>query len=155
MSVAKLIDKELVYLNEHIETKEELYGFVADHLFQIGFVKKTYKEALIAREREYPTGLSLEGVNIGIPHTDCFHIEEPFIYLVKTKHSVTLTHMGTDDVEIPVHYLFFLGIKKPTEQVQLLQTLMDKFQDPEFVHLLKHIEENERLVSFLKKEFKE
>lgn len=147
--VSSLINEEIIFLDLYAETSEELLTIVGNRLFRLGYVKQSYIPAVVAREKEFPTGLALEDFNVAIPHTDYIHIENPFIAVVKNFKEIPFIHMGTDDQEIGIDYFFFLGIKEPGGQVQMLQTLMESFNDKEFVETIRNTIGVKELHSYL------
>ncbi len=131
---AELIDMECdsISVNDFFETKAEI-------LKKLGFVEKTYLEAIIEREKEYPTGLNLENIAIAIPHTTVDHIKKPFIYFNKlVNRDIEFIQMGTDDVIVKPEYILMLGIKEPKNQVNLLAEIMELFSQKEFIYNIKN-----------------
>lgn len=111
---------------------EELVKNVGDILKGKDLVTESYLKAVLKRETEFPTGLITKSLNIGLPHTDPEHIKEPFVFIVKTKNPIKVKQMG-DNQDMEVENFFFLGITQPTEQVELLQIIMNLFMDDKFV----------------------
>ena len=70
MSINVVVTKELVFPQVEASTKEEVIYLLADALERQGFVKDTYKDAILAREKEYPTGLPSTSPVVAIPHAD-------------------------------------------------------------------------------------
>lgn len=153
MIEAKIFKEELVFTQLKAKSTEEVLSFVGRSLAELGYVKESFIPGILERERNYPTGLALNGFNVGIPHTDTVHVNCPFIAVVKNETKVPVIHMGTDDEEIWVDCFFVLGIKEPESQVELLQVLMEKFNDQTFVTELKSIHDKQQMISFLKHTF--
>ncbi|CJX86576.1 PTS sugar transporter subunit IIA [Streptococcus pneumoniae] len=70
-------DKNLVFCLE-ADNQEQLFDQVASLLEEREIVTPTYREALITREKSFPTGLDMEFLgkdlpNVAIPHTDIVH----------------------------------------------------------------------------------
>ncbi|MFP3722951.1 PTS sugar transporter subunit IIA [Niallia circulans] len=143
-----LIREELIFTNLEAKTSQELFSFLGNKLLSLGYVQPTFTEALIDREKEYPTGLALEEFNVAIPHTDPVYIKQPFIAVAKNKYKLPFIHMGTEDHVINIDCFFILGIIDPNGQITLLQTLMERFNTPPFVEKLKSYEGKE-LFTFL------
>ncbi|MBU5585366.1 PTS sugar transporter subunit IIA, partial [Enterococcus sp. S181_ASV_20] len=62
------------------------------------FVHPSYQQAVIERERIFPTGLPTKGINVAIPHTDSIHVKkEGFLVGVLEKpvtfETVSYTHL--------------------------------------------------------------
>ena len=66
-----MLDKEIFEINiKNISSKEEALTYLSDKLIEKGIVKESYKEAILNREKVFPTGLQFEKYGIAIPHTD-------------------------------------------------------------------------------------
>ena len=126
-----MIHKELIYINLQAKKKEDVIEKLADELFSAGKVKETFKEAVLAREKEYPTGLPLGNYNIAMPHTFAQHVVEPAIAVAKLETPVIFTEMGTTDTELPVSLIMMMAVSEPKEQVGLLKKILQVFSDNE------------------------
>lgn len=131
-----MIHKELIYINLQAKTKEEVIEKLADELFSAGKVKETFKEAVLIREKEYPTGLPLGKYNIAMPHTFAQHVVEPAIAVAKLETPVIFTEMGTTDTELPVSLIMMMAVSEPKEQVGLLKKILQVFSDNEVLQEL-------------------
>lgn len=131
-----MIAKELVYLDYEAENQDEFFEKMADKLYQLGYVRETYKDALKEREANYPTALPVEPYPVAIPHADAKHIINPFIAPVRLKEPVDWCEMANNDVVHQVRFIFVLGFMKSDEHIELLQTLVDNFQKPELMEQL-------------------
>lgn len=140
MSVlSDLAYKELININSQSRSVEEFFRITSKELLELGFVKETFFNAINEREKVFPTGLQLEHIAVAIPHTDIEHIIKPFVYINKlNKYQLEFIQMGTDDVIIKPEYIFILGIKDPKGQVELLSTLIEFFNNKDFVTKLKN-----------------
>ncbi|WP_312092962.1 PTS sugar transporter subunit IIA [Niallia sp.] len=143
-----LIKEELIFTNLEAKTSQELFYIIGNQLISLDYVKPTFIQAIIEREKEYPTGLALETFHVAIPHTDPVHITKPFVAVAKNQYKLPFIHMGTDDNVIDIDCFFILGITNPNGQITLLQTLMERFNNPSFVENLKNYDKKE-LFAFL------
>lgn len=121
--------RELAQLDLPIHNQTELFQKMAKMLYEKGFVKDTYLESLLAREKKYPTALPVEPYPVAIPHTDTEHIIRPFIAPVRLKEPVEWREMANNDAVHQVRFIFMLGFLKSDEHVELLQALVENFQD--------------------------
>ena len=128
------LDKEITFFNEKVKTGEEAIRKLARKFMENNLVKDTFCEAVINREVVYPTGLSVNGKGIAIPHTDSIHIIKPQIGFMSLKEPVIFKNMVDKNDEIKVNVIFMLGLKKSEEQVQMLQKLVDMFQNEELLN---------------------
>ncbi|OUN25696.1 PTS sugar transporter subunit IIA [Pseudoflavonifractor sp. An85] len=131
-----MIFKELIQLDWEVKDQGEFFDKMVDKLYDLGFVKDTYKEAIKVREANYPTALPVEPYPVAIPHAEIQHLNKPFIACTRLKNPVDWCEMGTDDVIHPVKFVFMLGFMKSDEHIDLLQVLMENFQNPELMKQL-------------------
>lgn len=117
-------DGLLIELSEILESK--------------GFVKESYRESILAREKMHPTGLMVEDlINIAIPHTDVEHVLKPTMVVIKHSSSnFQFFRMDEPGSEIPVDVVFLLVVKESDGYVNFLAALTNLFQDASFINLL-------------------
>ena len=121
MESMKIISSNLIFKNIEVSNNEDALKFLGQRLFDEQYVKESYIQAVVAREKKYATGLPTEIYGVAIPHTD--------IAIGILNKPVKFIMMGTDDTEIDVKVVFMLAVKEPQEQLQLLEKLMTIFQD--------------------------
>ena len=144
MSIKELFQPELIDLQVQANSDEELFAVIAERLLELGYVYSDYLTGITLRERNFPTGLITQHLNIALPHSDTEYVKKPFIYIVRLKQPVIVRQMG-DNQEMLVKDIFFLGIKEPTKQVGLLQLLITLFQEEAFMEALQNVEESEAM----------
>ena len=87
-------DESVILLDVEGETPEEVLKTVASNMANKGLVKQSYINAIIEREKEYPTGLPTPGVSVAIPHTDIEHVNKKSISFAVLKNPVEFYIMG-------------------------------------------------------------
>ena len=125
--------RELILRDVDAKDAEDAIRQVGQRFYAEGFVKDTYIDAVVAREKAYATGLQLEEIAVAMPHTDPQHVNRPGVCIAQLKHPVTFEHMGAPDTKVEAEMLFMMAIKSPDEQVELLQKVLGVFQQPEVV----------------------
>jgi PTS system galactitol-specific IIA component len=135
---------DLVDLNVNVFTEEEAFEIVANRLSGLGMVNDNYLKGITTREKEFPTGLITQHLNIALPHSDPEYVNKPFIFIARLENDVTCKQMG-DNQEMSVKDLFFLGIKNGKEQVGLLQAIMNLFMNETFVEQYRLAESSEEV----------
>ncbi|CWK00414.1 PTS system galactose-specific transporter subunit IIB [Streptococcus pneumoniae] len=85
-------------------------------------VTLTYREALITREKSFPTGLDMEFLgkdlpNVAIPHTDIVHNLAEKVVVVRLEKPVTFHNMIAPGKEVEVSLLFFI-INNSSHQIK-------------------------------------
>ncbi|MGT2958143.1 PTS fructose transporter subunit IIA [Streptococcus bovimastitidis] len=149
--VEQLVREDLLNLYLKANDKSHLLELLSDDLFEKGYVLDSFKEAIIKREGDFPTGLQLEEVAVAIPHTYSEHVKKPFLYINKLEETIPFIQMGTDDEIVQVSYVIVLGITEPHKQTGLLVELMEIFGDSEFLDQLQEAKSEEDLYHLFKK----
>lgn len=126
-----LLHEDLIFLNYKADSKEELLTKLSNVLFQKGYVKDSFLEGILEREKVFPTGLNTEGIKVAIPHTDAKHVNSPAILVAKLNEQVTFKEMGSNINDVDARLIFMLAIKNPDEQVKTLSKLMSIFLNKE------------------------
>ncbi len=121
--------EEIAFFNQSCNNKEEALKKLGDEFLARDLVKDTFLQAVLDREKEYPTGLSINGIGVAIPHTDGIHIVKPQIGFMSLKEPVIFKDMVDDKHEIEVSIIFMLGLLKSEQQIEMLQKLVELFQD--------------------------
>jgi PTS system galactitol-specific IIA component len=124
-----IFKENLVIMNSNAETREEAIGELADLLIAEKYAAKSFKNAVIEREKIFPTGLPSEPIGVAIPHTDVEHVIKPAVAVSVLAKPVQFKLMGDNEKDVNVRAIFMLAIKEPHMQVELLQQLMDCIQD--------------------------
>ncbi|MFC4557637.1 PTS sugar transporter subunit IIA [Virgibacillus kekensis] len=122
-------DESIILLNQEATTNEEVLSLMADNLIDKGLVKESFKPAIIAREKEFATGLPTKGFSVAIPHTDVEHVVQKNISVAVLKNPVDFCIMGDAESTTPVKIVFMLAMDEAHSQLSLLQRLMQIFQD--------------------------
>ncbi|VLK79548.1 PTS system transporter subunit IIA [Streptococcus pneumoniae] len=114
----------------------------------------TYREALITREKSFPTGLDMEFLgkdlpNVAIPHTDIVHNLAEKVVVVRLEKPVTFHNMIAPGKEVEVSLLFFIINNSSSSQTNILAQLMDFFTGNGHLEDLSKISEPEKLYAYI------
>jgi PTS system galactitol-specific IIA component len=132
-----LIRADLMLVGITASAKEEVVRQLSSLLETQGYVKPSFCEAVLEREKHFPTGLPTAGIQVALPHTDVEHCLRPAIAVAVLKHSVPFIEMATLDKPVEAEIVFLLSITNPKAQVEWLQCLVTLFQQPGFLRSLK------------------
>ena len=116
-----MLDRELIFLNFEADDREDLLSRLSDILYEKGYENESFKQAILEREKVFPTGLPTLGVKVALPHTDTEHVIKPAILISTLKEPVVFKEMGNGVNDIDVGIVFLLAVKNPAYQVKLLQ----------------------------------
>lgn len=126
---ADLLTPDLVLMDEPATSDEEVIRRLSRHLFEHGAVLDTHADATVARERIYPTGLELGGVNAALPHTDVEHVRHNAIAVAIPRSPIAFQHMADPDLSTNVGVVIMLAINQKDAMVPLLASLALMLQD--------------------------
>lgn len=155
MSESKVnLKDDLVLMDIEASNAEEVIEILGSKLYQGGYVKQSYIQAIKDREKKFPTGLPTEGVGVAIPHTDVIHVNEAAIAVGILKKPVSFEMMGMPEEEVKVEVIFMLAIKAPQEQLEVLQSLMNIFQKQEVLLNIKSSKDPKEVIEIFSREMK-
>ncbi|ASB91395.1 PTS sugar transporter subunit IIA [Bacillus sonorensis] len=129
--IADLFRPHLVFF-ENVETSRELFRKIGQKLIDQGLVKPAFTEAIIEREKHYPTGLDMSAVgtdipNVAIPHTETDYCNTDRIVVVKLENEIPFHNMITPKKQLNVKFAFFILNGKKSAQTNILSSLMESF----------------------------
>lgn len=123
-----IFDENLVILDLRATDREDVLMKIGGRLTDRGFVNRDFINAIIKRERDFPTGIKTQSMGVAIPHTDTEYVNKASLIVGVLSKPVVFQQMVSDE-DIEVNIVFMLAIKEPEQQVTMLQRLVDIFQD--------------------------
>lgn len=133
-AIVQLLQPESVLLNCEFATAEEVITAIGNKLYDSGFVKESFVNAAIEREKKLPTGLPLGGgINAAIPHTEIEHVIKPALGMATLINEVNFRNMVSPDELVPVRLVFLLALEQPKAQIEMLQEVAGVLQNPDLV----------------------
>lgn len=149
MNVTVELKKENILTNLNFQTKEEVLRFLANHLYEEGYVKEEYKKAIVEREHKYPTGLPSAGVNIAIPHTNHDLVNETTIAIGVLDKPVSFYSMEDSETPLDIQIVIMLAIGEPKGQIEMLQRIVAIIQNEELTKKILASDSTEKIVNLL------
>lgn len=123
-----MLNENLIFQDLDFSTADEALKYLARELHQQGLVVEDYADAVLAREKEYPTGLPAK-INVAIPHTDSKYVNEPSVAVGILNQPVQFKSMENPDNILDVQIIMMLAIKDPSNQIEFLQSVISLIQD--------------------------
>jgi PTS system galactitol-specific IIA component len=152
VSATTLFNERLIALNISVTNSEEVIALLGELLHKEGYVKESFVENAIKREREFSTGLPLGPVNVALPHTDAIHVNRQAIAVGVLQNPVDFQIMGSPDQTVPVHVVFLMAIKEEN-QVKFLQTFAELLQDPKTPERIRCAKNVNEIIDLLQPQF--
>ena len=109
--------------------------------------------AVIEREKEYPTGLRLDGaINVALAHADIIHVHKNGFALAILEEPIEFHEMANPEGLVPVHIVFVMAaaspkaimgfIQKLSEQIFMKKEVVQKIYQSKDEKVIKDILEN-------------
>lgn len=144
------LNESLMILGMEADSSDEVFEQLGGVLTHEGYAKDSYVEALKKREREFPTGLDIDGFGVAIPHTDVSHVNKGATGVAVLKKPVTFIQMGTDDEEVEVKLVFMLSVTDPNAHIDELQKILAIIQDTDVLEQLSEAEDTQKIIDIIK-----
>ncbi|WP_026569199.1 MULTISPECIES: PTS sugar transporter subunit IIA [Sediminibacillus] len=144
-----------VLLNLEAENDKDVLVRMGRNLQKLGLVRKSFIDAIVAREEEFSTGLPTSSVSVAIPHTDIEHVKQKSISIGVLKNEVAFGVMGDPEETTPVKVVFMLAMDETHSQLYLLQRLMSIFQHNTMLTTIAQEQDKAKIVRLVKSELEE
>ncbi len=130
---------EWILLDASAKDSTDIIEQLCAMLRQSGCIGKKYCQDVIAREKEYPTGLPSEGVTAAIPHAFSEDVTETAVAIAVLREPVMFRNIADYDEELPVSLVFLLANGTGDgEHMDSLQELMDSMSRPSLLTAVKN-----------------
>ena len=144
------LDKSVIVPDLEAETWEDVMKSLGQKLIDEGYTKESYIDALLTREKDFPTGLDIDGLGVAIPHTDVSHVNKAGIAIGVLKKPVTFIQMGSDDEEVGVKLVFMLAVTDPNAHIDELQRIIEIIQDKDVLEKLFTVTDKDTIIEVIK-----
>ncbi|MBU3875383.1 PTS sugar transporter subunit IIA [Faecalicatena sp. AGMB00832] len=148
------LKNSLIMTEVEAESYEDVMRMIGGALVKDGYAKESYVGALIAREKEFPTGLDVDGIGVAIPHTDVSHVKKAGIAIGVLKKPVTFVQMGTDDETVEVKLVFMLSVVNPNAHIDQLQRIISIIQDTNVLNQILEVKDAEQIIEIIREKEK-
>lgn len=147
-SVQLHTDADLLALSYEAENSEQVIRELGKRVLAKGYIDEEFIEKLLAREKEFPTGLET-AYPIAIPHVDG-NCHKPFLAVAVLKNPVTFMAMDGSGKELDVRCVFLFGITDPQQQVEILKKFIFAFREEENLKKIHEATDKEETLKILK-----
>ena len=118
------IDEGNILVKARAASAGEIIRRLGDLLYQNGYVKDSFTQAVLDREAIYPTGLQTQLLGFAIPHTDTVHVNRPAVAVATLEGTVDFQAMDNPEVPVPVSIVMMLAISDPKSVVNVLRKVI-------------------------------
>lgn len=141
-------NKDLILLDIKAQDYKEVLSQLSQRFLENGYVKETYSNALIEREKTFPTGLKTNEFAVAIPHADPAHVKYGSLGIGTLKTPVTFRAMDTG-AELQVSVLFMLAITNSSSQLKMLQKVIELIQNDKVLMNIKQSKNKEEIINLI------
>jgi PTS system galactitol-specific IIA component len=124
------VREDLVIAPMQAERAEDAITQLGTRLRAGGFVKDSWTQATIEREKTFSTGLPTAEIGVAIPHADVEHVLRQAIAVGVLAEPLAFGEMGSPDSTVPVRIVCALAVARSELLVTLLRQLVEMFQSP-------------------------
>ena len=145
--------EDLMFPNLAVADAPALLELLGQAAVSMGFARDDYVQALLEREREFPTGLPVSG-GVAIPHTAAEYVTVSTIVVASLTDPVTFHEMGTSEANpVSVSTVFLLLLANAEEHIPMLSGLIRKLQQPDFVQSIRQAPDPAAMAGLLRTAF--
>ncbi len=146
-----MLDENLIVVGLKAQTNIEVLNALSKKMYEQGYVKDSFSEAVIEREKVFPTGLLVEDdFAIAIPHADREHVNKLGMAVATLAEPVMFRQMGGEEGDlVPVGLVCMLAIDDPHKHMETLAELMELFSDHEKLEKVKNCKDKDTIKSLL------
>lgn len=143
--------ESLIFLDtEEMPDRDGILNKMGNALVREGYVKDTYRKALIQREKQFPTGLDIYGIGVAIPHTDSCHVNKAGTALGILKNPVLFRHMEDESIIVKVRVIFMLAVLRPEPHLERLNSVLNIIQDVGVLERLLSADQRKDVIRIIK-----
>lgn len=144
------LKESLIFTDLVTETYEDVMRSVGKQITAEGYAKESYVDALISREKDFPTGLDIYGFGVAIPHTDVSHVNQAATAIAVLRNPVSFVQMGTDDDYVDAKIIFMLAVDDPQGHLEQLQRIISIIQDKDVLDKLSKATKASEIIDVIK-----
>ncbi len=144
------LKESLIFTDLVAETYEDVMRSVGKQIAAEGYAKESYVDALISREKDFPTGLDIDGFGVAIPHTDVSHVNQAATAIAVLRNPVSFVQMGTDDDYVDAKIIFMLAVDDPQGHLEQLQRIISIIQDKDVLDKLSKATKASEIIDVIK-----
>ncbi|MCJ7771639.1 MAG: PTS sugar transporter subunit IIA [Desulfobacterales bacterium] len=143
--------KELIVIDLDVDNSEEAIKYLGDILNKGGYVKESFVKAVIAREKEFATGIPTEPLGIAIPHTDGIHVIKMAVAVGVLRKPIKFGIMGGYG-EIDIDLVFLMALMDCESQISMLQSFCEFFQRSREIEKIRNAIDKDIILEILNSE---
>lgn len=147
----KELNDKLIFFHLKVSDNKEVLQIMGDAMIQEGYAEEGFIEALLERERDYPTGLDADGIGVAIPHKDSEHVKKEGISIAVLNPPVEFEAMGEVDCQISVRIVIMFTVAGENKQIDRLLQILNVIKDEEILRELLKAKSKDEIRTIIQK----
>ncbi len=139
----------LVIPDLRVSSWEDALSQLSDRLVRSGCARQGYGDAVIERERAYPTGIAFPSAGVAIPHADATWANRTGVAVGRCEKSVSFRSMEDASQTVPVRLVFMLAVTNPDAHLVVLGRLIEMLSQAELCEALSNEKDATRVAQFV------
>lgn len=127
------ISEDFVITDAEAADAADIIAQLAKRLRACGYTKEGFYEALIKREKDFPTGLVTKTVPVAIPHADPDYVEKPALAVAILKQGIAFRQMDDPKKTVEVRLVFLVALSEAEAQIEFLRRFALAIQTDHFL----------------------
>ena len=144
------LDTRLVALDADLSSREEALTLAGDLFFRSGCTGGEYGQAMLERERRYPTGLAGRRLGIAIPHADGDRVLESAAAVIVPRRPVVFGLMGSRGETVECHVIVPFALRHAGLQPFVLRKLMKLLMDEDRLEHIRQARDRKEVLELLR-----
>ncbi|BAL81580.1 BglG family transcription antiterminator [Caldisericum exile] len=141
-------NKLLVYIEDSFRNKEELIFEIGQRLIEEGYVKSGFVEAVLKREKKFPTGIE-SPIPFAIPHAESEYTQKSVIAIILLKKPISFNLASDKNKSILVPIVILPAISNNEEDGILLYKVIEKLNNLEIAKSILKLSQPEKISKLL------
>ena len=150
-----IFSEELVVIGLKATNRDRAIETLAKLMLDNDCVEESFLNAVLEREKVFPTGLATTPFGVALPHTDCEHVKRTRIAVGVLSNPVEFHAMDDPDATIEVKLIFLMAIRESEALINILQKLAEVFQTPEVLDRISAASSPSQVTQILESQMRE
>ena len=151
--VSEILDRSVIIPQLKAANWKEAVSVLGEQLFKKGLVKEGFIDAVISREKEFPTGLNTP-IPIALPHTEFKYSKKESFAIATLKNTISFREMGNPENRIDAKIILMPVLVKNNEEKTVFYDLFKKCRDKNIATRLLSAKSKEEIKQILEKPHK-
>lgn len=145
------LDKELIFTQLKAKNDIEILKKLGRALWEKGYTAEGYCQAVVDRERQFPTGIETKGMGIAIPHASSEYVKKDQVAIAVLSEPVSFVRMDTEHAIAAVHIVFMLALTETERHLRYLERIVTLIQDEAVLQQLQQAKDAEAVIAIIQK----